>query len=285
MESSEHVAAVKLLRLKESYRKGRPVTDTLREATELAESLFDRQKERSCSVLLAELTEFVIRMRLASAKTKREGEDIVKLSQILYELAVRQEATFSKAPIMLINAKLYEAVGLKAIGNQEEAIRVLRRGKKEMRWRFDLPEAWMIKLARQEALCLQDSVAFEKLLLSADGYARSMPLEFFRTVKRAFEFQVNQGLRGDEDRLFKLFCWAARRAEGLVSPLQKISALKNAAQYFGARGERERALNILRDTLSFARALGYEGQVLQLERLKLDVERGNVPRLRPFVLC
>lgn len=174
--------------------------------------------------------------------------------------------------------EMVTAVALKAVGEIDASVQHSRTAARDL-GTYELA----VPLVRQEVLMRQERRSFEQLLDHAPNYSASRPREYYRTLKRAFEFELNQrDVRAAElmvPELLRAFGHCDRRGV-----LDRVSLLKNLAQLFGAMGQSRRALLVLDAASTVSHRAGFNGQRRQIDALRLSYAEGGTGRLESFEL-
>lgn len=130
-----------------------------------------------------------------------------------------------------------------------------------------------IALNRQLVMLRQDPNQYIELASEAIKY-KDLPLEFFGTIKRLFEWQLKTGNVRAIEQSWSLLRQAAQPATSLFSPLSKVSFLKNYGQYLLALGRHGDAASALARAKAIATRLGFSGQVRQIDTI---IRTGELP--------
>lgn len=134
----------------------------------------------------------------------------------------------------------------------------------------------MTPVFRQRMMMEQTVASHMKLLERASLLKKVNPLEYFRTIKRVFEFCINSGNTVAAEKLIKEVLLAYNGIKTDVPPITKISLLKNMGQANVLFGEKELAISQLQNALRDARYYKLEGQVTQIKNLISAAHEGNV---------
>jgi hypothetical protein len=173
--------------------------------------------------------------------------------------------------------EMVTAVAMKATGDIDGCLAHLRAAARQLG-----PYEIAVPLIRQEALLFQDRNLFDKLLKQASTYRASRRREYYRTLKRTFEFELNSGNIQDAAALLPELLWSSSRSPMKV--LDRLSLLKNLAQMFGAMGQYRRAMVVLDVALAVAAQSGFHGQERQIRTLRASFSQGTPGRLISFEL-
>lgn len=179
---------------------------------------------------------------------------------------------------------LQHAVLRKALGQFDDAIAGMR---VERQWfvnRLGLSRVDLLLLDRQEVMMHQEIAGFARLAEDAPAYAHLLPLEYYRTLKRIFEFALNRVLIHDARDLFPAFRMAFRRAAPSLPLLHHVSFAKNIGHYRLLTGEVHLALRIWGRARYFARSLRLWGQERQISALVRSATDNGPTILVPFLV-
>jgi tetratricopeptide (TPR) repeat protein len=178
---------------------------------------------------------------------------------------------------------LLVGVAKKALGDFDDAIRELRTCQQYLRERHSACDVDLIPLRRQEVMMHQDPQEHRILAAESVHYRLTQPYEFFRSVKRVFEFCLNSGRLDEATELYPLFTRAFKSIALNVEPISKISFLKNLGQYHLARDDVSKATLLLNRAFAEATERNLQGQMRQL-RLLLGASSmgGTKPTLMTF---
>ncbi len=177
---------------------------------------------------------------------------------------------------ILSKTLLLRSVALKARGRTDEAGSVLRAVSSEPWWRRNADPGDIVAIARQRVMMSQSLSAHLELLRHAREYENARPLEYFRTLKRVFEFVVNSKLDSATTALLPHLLDAYSRISSVAPPLSRVSLLKNLAQAEALLGNDRTALARLTLALEVSQSLGFDSQVRQISMLLQRAKDGDV---------
>ncbi|MEA3041996.1 MAG: hypothetical protein QOC65_1485 [Sphingomonadales bacterium] len=202
------------------------------------------------------------------------------------EAALETIGRVSRPSNELVQARAYvslqRGVMLKALGRFEESIRSMSRERKWLTARVGATDLDTIPLSRQEVLMRQELTGFAQLSAGAPAYSQAHPAEYYRTIKRVFEFCLNRDLVEDARALFPHFCLAFRLISQTASVLSHVSHAKNVGHYRLVTGDALGAVRLWKLALEHARALHLHGQCRQLEALLAGALSNDRAKLIPF---
>jgi hypothetical protein len=133
----------------------------------------------------------------------------------------------------------------------------------------------LIPLRRQEIMMYQEISGYEQLAEDAVKYAVAQPLEYYRSLKRVFEFLLNEGGQQKAEQLYPEFKRAFGAVASKVPPISLISFMKNVGQYQMSLGNTQEASAVFARTLIEAKQRNLYGQVRQVKRLMQELESDN----------
>ncbi len=198
------------------------------------------------------------------------------------ELAADAINIFERSPVVapatvddVSEAALYAVVALKALGEVDESIFLGRSFVEDIVHsrignRFDV-----MPLIRQEQMMQQTKSSHERMAAEAPEYRNAKTREYYRTLKRLFEWSLNHGRRREAEALLPELRRAYRVILPRSEPIVRVSFMKNMGQYELAWGNRADARRILSAALVVARQFGMKGQERQILAL-IDQMDGGV---------
>jgi hypothetical protein len=181
-----------------------------------------------------------------------------------------------------VSYALHQGVIRKALGRFDESIGGMRKARRLLATRFDVPTIELVMLERQETIMQQERAAFARMAQHATTYARHRPAEYYGTVKRVFEFALNHGLGDDARGIYSEFRRAFRVVQRRVPPLSHVSFCKNVGHFFLCDGQEQRGVNALEAALGEARRLNLRGQERQISALISSCAAVPQPVLQTF---
>lgn len=178
---------------------------------------------------------------------------------------------------LVAEQEMISAVALKASGDLERCVDHCRSAT-----RYLGDPGLAIPLIRQWALIEQDAELFARVVdLTVESKGVS-DREEYRSLKRSFEYHLNQGNQRESERLVRPLLSAYQRSQGDLDHIARVSLVKNLGQFLGMRGEGERALRMLAIAGLLARRAGFDGQVRQVAELARDMRDGRDLDLATF---
>lgn len=217
------------------------------------------------------------------------GEQVLNLATTHLSNAERHART-AEAPAgvrgrIISKVTLLRAIALKAMGQPDDAFHALGDYRSSSWWQESVAYADSISLVRQEVMMRGDEESYMRLLRSARSYEKIRPLEYFRTLKRVFEFATNNGLYESTVRLRPKLLSAYGAVAKATTPISKISLLKNLSQADALEGNLVQAMRRLQVSKSKASQLGLAGQLRQIGELEAAYHSGLVVgSLRTFTV-
>lgn len=179
---------------------------------------------------------------------------------------------------VLSTAHMHLSIALKATGSMDQAVDALDAllGAKDQP---KPPLPWVIDSVRQRVMMRQSAWDHLLLLESASLYKDARPLEYYRSLKRGYEFFLNRGLKETARSIEPHLMSAFLRVQHVATPIMSISLTKNVAQRLALDGQGAASLRLLHAAGSEARANGLQGQVRQIDSLRSAVQAGEVKAL------
>lgn len=268
-------------RLKEVYEKTGDPYPVFLAGLSIARSV-ESVPESQGSFQFARLLSFLSQMLL------NQGKDQLTLSLALEYIQRAIEIIFCMNVVSdeiikeHIKSALFLGVIQKSLGQFEESILGMRETSKFLTERKGVTKIDLIPLERQEIIMQQSIRGHQKLVDEASQYRRSLPIEYYSTIKRIFEFMMNTGQYSKTKVLFPEYRRAFASVSGRLPPLSHISFLKNASQFYSISGETPRAIAILRTILREARQRNLFGQERQILFMLNEMEAGEKVELVTF---
>lgn len=176
---------------------------------------------------------------------------------------------------ILSKAILLRGIVMKAHGEDESARQVLLETN-QLPWWGEVDPADSIAVLRQRVMMSQSLAEHVALLKAARGYKSTRPLEYFRTIKRVFEFFINEGFSQSANALEPMVLAAFVASLSGQTPISKVSLLKNLAQASALQGDVDTALDRARVAEFAANRLGLHGQLLQIQTIAEGIQDGSV---------
>lgn len=174
-----------------------------------------------------------------------------------------------------VNYCLLLAVAEKVLGNHGESLSYLHAVIKHLAAKRYASELDLVPLRRQEIMMHQTIGGHRQLAEDAVQFHRLNPLEYYRSIKRVFEFLLNTGGMHEAEQIYPELKRAFTAVSFSVDPISHVSFLKNIGQYMLLRNETEQASMVLGRTLLDARRLNLQGQVRQVTHLLQELDSGN----------
>jgi len=230
------------------------------------------------SMQFARLINLIGRMALASGR--REAIDEARYSLPAGRLHLERLRSWPRAAVGLyVDLVLTEAVSLKVLGNFDEALALLSDVIEDpVLSRFRVASD-LLPLQRQQAMMRGTFSAHREFALIASVYRDLEVVEYYGSVKRVFEFTLNNGQLVAAERLYPVLLATSERIGDLLTPLAQISLIKNAGQLAAWKGDIDQAEKRLRLARAAALQRGLHGQARQVEAMLAAVAEGERPIL------
>lgn len=159
---------------------------------------------------------------------------------------------------------------------------MIREAARYFRGRKDAAVFDLVPLYRQDMMMQQTTRAHLHLASTAAAYREAKPIEYYRSIKRVFEFLLNRGAVRHADSIYVEYRRAFLAVCNELPPLSHISFLKNIGQYLMAKGEMATAARVMERALAEARARHLNGQVRQIVAMLAAARGGNMGHLATF---
>jgi hypothetical protein len=174
-----------------------------------------------------------------------------------------------------VSCALLLGVARKALGQFDESLYIMRKLSKTFINISSATEVDLILIRRQEIIMRQAIDEHRQLAEEAVKYRTVRPLEYYRSLKRVFEYLMNNGGDLEAERIYPEYRRAFATVSHIVDPIGHISFAKNIGQFFMLRGRLKEAAIVLDQSLKEARHLNLQGQVRQLEILTQELGSGT----------
>lgn len=166
-------------------------------------------------------------------------------------------------------------VARKALGEFDESLSIMRKLSKVFIDIASATEIDLIPLRRQEIIMHQTIAGHRQLAEEAVRYRTLRPLEYYRSLKRVFEYVMNKGGVSETEQIYPEFRRAFANVSNRIDCLSHISFAKNVGQFLITRGQPETAAIVLNRSLEESRRLNLYGQVRQIETLMQELDSGT----------
>lgn len=176
----------------------------------------------------------------------------------------------------LANIYLLRSISEKALGNPVEAFKVLSTVSKNNWIMKNGSIRLLMPIDRQKVMMRQSLQGYIELLYSAQAIKYDDPLEYYRSMKRVFEFATNNGLHKSVKKLMPDLLKSFSVINQAVPPISKVSLLKNLGQANALLNNFPLAKIQLRAALKAAEGKKLSGQITQIHQLIDAVDQENV---------
>lgn len=174
-----------------------------------------------------------------------------------------------------IRCALLLGVARKALGEFDESLLIMRKLSKVFLDIASATEIDLTPLRRQEIMMHQTTDGHRQLAEEAVRYRTLRPLEYYRSIKRVFEFVMNKGGASEAEQIYPEFRRAFANVSNRADCLDHVSFAKNVGQFLITQGQFKAATVVLNRSLEESRRLNLYGQVRQIETLVQELESGN----------
>jgi hypothetical protein len=180
-----------------------------------------------------------------------------------------------------IHTALVNSIASKALGDRDKAFQSLEMNETRISRLLDTNWVDLIPLRRQRVLLAQRKDDFIELANDASKYRYSHPAEYYASLKRFFEYLLNQRYIDLARESFPAL-QSAYKGTALVLPLvAKVSFLKNTGHYLILEGSPRKGMAFLTQAISAAVQFNLHGQARQIAQLIQEAPTGN-PILHTF---
>lgn len=209
------------------------------------------------------------------------GRDAASLRAAIdhLEIAIEIVSGFGALSPDIVRARIFfallHAVALKALGRFDDSLSLLRQASANLRQKWAATTVELTPLQRQLVIMEQRVVGYNALVETAVSFRDTHPVEYYRSLKRVFEFFLNRGRIREASEIVP----ELKRAYGMIAtqapPLVHISFLKNIGQFLMSTGEVASAVSLFLSAIREAKRLGLHGQYRQLALLLDEARAGG----------
>jgi hypothetical protein len=279
-ELYEEVVRREVERLTALYHRGTPPLLVAQAAATVYRGVCDLR--RNPSVERARLRGLIGRM-LVAAGADRGSLAMAEDHLVGAKEELERTADWTRETVgAYVDLALNHAVSLKARGQSSAGITVLRSTVGDRALRRYTVEPDLMPLIRQDVMMDRSVRAHETLAEKAVEHKDANDLDYYRSVKRLFEFALNRRDVRSADRLYDELTRAYRRVAFDTPPIARVSFVKNCGQYRALARDRDGALALLAIARSAAEQNELAGQTRQIDRLAEAVQLGEPPFLETF---
>jgi hypothetical protein len=268
-------------RLELSFHRSGDARNALRRSAE-ARSLLEGVADDSSSAF-ARLLNFEARMALAAGDKEAVDRSRPNL-HVARSILERQRFDTVETIRLYVDTVLNESVSLKAVGAFDESLILLRDAQNDAVLRRVRSELDIMPLYRQEVMMIGTRIAHQNLAQKASPHRSQDALDYFGSVKRVFEYALNRGDIRSAKRLFAVLVSCFEIVRSQLTPLARVSFLKNGGQLAASLGEQRVAERRLEVASHHAARLGLRGQEAQILLMLEAVRGGDRPQLPTFRL-
>jgi len=176
---------------------------------------------------------------------------------------------------------LLNAIASKAMGDRDSAFRSLETNETRLARFLDMTWVDLVSLRRQRVLMLQRKEDFIQLANDAPRYRNSHPAEYYASLKRFFEYLLNQRYIDLARQSFPALQLAYERTSSELPLVAKVSFLKNTGHYLILEGSPRKGMSVLTQAMSAAVQFNLHGQARQISQLIQEAPIG-MPLLHTF---
>lgn len=224
-------------------------------------------------ISIANFTSYIVELIIAAGIINSNVDHLLEISEAH---ARRSPCSDDLRIKVLANIFLLKSISEKARKQQSEAYLTLEQAEQDPWIAQNDISLIMTPVYRQKMMMEQTITSHQKLLARALVLKQSNPLEYYRTLKRVFEFIVNSGEQAMSRLLMPELQIAFSAIQNQVPKITAISLLKNFGQANALLGNSDLAKRQLNIAVCEAQAYGLKGQVVQINRLLQAVTDGNV---------
>lgn len=213
-----------------------------------------------------------------SMATEGSANTAFDLAERALSLLTGSEVDPTEALESSSEAALIASVALKAMSLNSECLDYMQYVRRAAR----MSDLAAIPLLRQSVMMSQEFDHHIALLDASPAYRIPRPREYYRTIKRVFEFCLREDRRRLADSLLPELLDSFAAALPWLSISAQVSFFKNLAQYLAMRGDSIRARRVLSAVAIASQQYGLRGSMVQTDAMLRDLEGGEVPLLRTF---
>ena len=184
----------------------------------------------------------------------------------------------------LIKNTLISAVILKALGEYDLSLNLMRDNAKILLEKRGASKIDLIMLKRQEVMMTQSLTHHKNLLEEANHYKNLNPIEYYSTLKRVLEFSMNYDMYNVAGKIIPELKRSFDVVRNELPQLSHVSFIKNLGQYYLSTNEKVFGEKLILIALSHAEKLNLKGQYKQIKAILNDYELGNKIKLNTFKL-
>lgn len=229
----------------------------------------------NCSFQFSQLQALLAEMILAQGQDANSLHVAVNHLEFAFEILNRVQVMSSDVLRAHINNALLLGIARKAFGEMDDSFNGIQKTVQYLKWEKSATELDLIPLHRQETIMRQTVDGHKQLADNAVKYIVHNPQEYYRSVKRVFEFLLNKGRLKEAELYYKEFNRAFAAIAHQAPAISQISFLKNVGQFFMAKGKAKDAASIFKRVLFAASNLSLQGQARQVKLLLQELEAGN----------
>lgn len=237
------------------------------------------------SFQFAQLQAFIAEMLLAEGRSADRLHAAIRRVECATDIMYSVPVVCTDVIRAEVSAALLHAIARKALGQFDEGVRWLRGTTTYLAKNRSAMHPDLVPLFRQEIMMHQHVAGHQKLLDESVHYRALRPLEYYRSLKRVFEFLSNRGQMRAAEQLFPEFKRSFAAVANLAPPISHVSFLKNVGHYVANRRQKQPALEIFARAQATAERLKLAGQARQIAHLAQQVRDGaNRGELTTFLV-
>ena len=226
-----------------------------------------------CHISVAVYFAYIAELMLAQGLANDSVEEYLNIGEFH---AISSPCSDSVRIKTLANIYLCRSVNQKAQNKKDYAWTILGEMGKSQWIKDNSNGGFLIPLNRQKVMMGQSHQDHVKMLENSVSYKDLFPVEYYATVKRAFEFLTNKGHVKTVEYLMPEVIRAFSKISHATSFLAKISFLKNIGQANALLGNIPLSHHQLTIALKNAEEKGLRGQIRQINNLLFALDGNNV---------
>lgn len=230
---------------------------------------------RTFSLQYAVLLTFYAQLIIETTQDTNELKKAYVFINDSIEICLRSDDITLDTNRLIVKNALLLSVFFKLFGNYAESFKTLSEYSALLTKKRGASELDLIMLSRQETMMVQSIDGHKKLLEKAIKYKDIEPLEYYRTLKRVFEFSMNHDLLKISEKILPELKQAIYLVRKDLTPIAHISFIKNLGQYYLMKKEPDVGLSLLQFILVKSDQLNLTGQRRQIEKIINDYNNGR----------
>lgn len=257
------------LREIKNQRKQNVNSQIIKTSVEFYLSNFDSHSSFKSSFSAGQILKYHSQLLLEHASSE---PDLTKaLLDITDSIQILSSSKMNNSINELVSAHLIRSVLLKVLGDKDEALYSLKDSQHELR-NLISSDLELIKLRRQEQIIHQTQLSHKFLFKDANKIKGYNLIEYYSSIKRLFEFFMNNGFIENAGRIYNNFVKTFHSVQWDLPLISHLSFLKNIGQFNILIGKKNDGIRLLKVAYNKALSLKLTGQMEQLKNLLTNYE-------------